>query len=250
MAFGILEPKASVGNVPGTTFLDVHDQAAVDNYRLIKKGTGRNAHVVLVPHSSNDPNDSLNWPLWQRDLLLVLLTVCTLVTVGGFGPIPSPIAVTLITEFQIDFTQVSLLSGYCLSATGAVGIFMAACCRKFGKRSALLFSMTCAFIGCIWAGAAKSYGSLIGARALQGMSMAFFESVMFAVIGDMYYVHERDSGFFLHRNVFWHLELADARGRNNCRIFGLALDLLVDVHLRWPLHFAMHLILLGDFLQP
>lgn len=94
-------------------------------------------------------------------------------------------------EFRLNFTQVSLLSGYNLCATGAVGIFIAACCRKYGKRPGLLFSMTCAFIGSIWAGAAKSYGSLVGARVLQGMSMSFFESIMFSIIGDMYYVHER-----------------------------------------------------------
>jgi hypothetical protein len=84
MAFGILEPKTtSLANVPGTTFLDVHDQATIDNSQCLKKGTGRNAHVVLVPQPSNDPNDPLNWPLWQRDLILVLLSVCTLLTVGG-----------------------------------------------------------------------------------------------------------------------------------------------------------------------
>ena len=83
MAFGILEPKTSLVNVPGTSLLDVHEQAAVDNSQFLKKGKGRNAHVVLIPQPSNDPNDPLNWPLWQRDLLLLLFTVCTLLTIGG-----------------------------------------------------------------------------------------------------------------------------------------------------------------------
>lgn len=83
MAFGILEPKTSLVNIPGTTFLDVHDEASVDNSRFLQKGTGRNAHVVLIPQPSKDPNDPLNWPLWQRDIILLLLTVCTLLTVGG-----------------------------------------------------------------------------------------------------------------------------------------------------------------------
>lgn len=68
---------------------------------------------------------------------------------------------------------------------------MAASCRKFGKRPALIFSMTLAFVGSILAAASKGLDSFIGARWLQGMSMAFFESIMFSVVGDMYYVHER-----------------------------------------------------------
>lgn len=84
MAFGILELKTSLTNVPGTTLLDVHDQAAVENSRFLKRGKGRNSHVVLIPQPSNDPNDPLNWPLWQRDLLLLLYTACVLITIGGY----------------------------------------------------------------------------------------------------------------------------------------------------------------------
>ncbi|KAK5444274.1 hypothetical protein LTS15_010389 [Exophiala xenobiotica] len=190
MGFGILEPKTSLQHVPGTTFLDVHDQTAIDNSQVLKKGTGRNSHVVLIPQPSNDPNDPLNWPLWQRDLILLLYAACTIATIG-FGPILSPIAVTLLIEFKVTFTKVSLLSGYNLCATGAVGIFIACLCRKFGKRPGLLISMTSALAGSLWAARAQSYGSLLGARVLQGLSMSFFESIVFSVIGDLYFVHER-----------------------------------------------------------
>jgi hypothetical protein len=59
MGFGILQPKDAQAHVPGTTWLDVHDQSAVDNLRVLKKGTGRNSHLVLVPQPSDDPNDPL-----------------------------------------------------------------------------------------------------------------------------------------------------------------------------------------------
>lgn len=59
MGFGILEPNDPKERVPGTAWLDVHEQAAVDNSRVLKKGTGRNSHVVLVPQPSDDPNDPL-----------------------------------------------------------------------------------------------------------------------------------------------------------------------------------------------
>ncbi|KAI1611222.1 major facilitator superfamily domain-containing protein [Exophiala viscosa] len=191
MGFGILEPKRRMDHVPGTTFLDDHDVPSIVNATHLKKGTGRNSHIVLIPQPSNDPNDPLNWPLWQRDGILLLTSSCTLIVIGGFGPILSPIAIPLIEEFKINFTQYGLLSGYCLCATGAIGIFIASFCRKFGKRPGLIFSMACAFAGSLWAGAARSYGSFLGARVVQGFACSFFESVMYAIIGDLYFVHER-----------------------------------------------------------
>lgn len=111
--------------------------------------------------------------------------------IGGFGPMMSPIAVPLIDEFKIDFPKFSLLSGYCLLATGAIGIFIAAGTRKYGKRPVWILSSLCAFVGCAWGAAAQSYGSFMGARILQGLSMACFESITYAFIGDLYFVHER-----------------------------------------------------------
>lgn len=73
-------------------------------------------------------------------------------------------ALILIEDLGISFTQVSLLTGYSLCATGAVGIFISALARKYGKRPCLVFSTTCAFAGTLWGGAANSYGSLLGAR--------------------------------------------------------------------------------------
>lgn len=111
--------------------------------------------------------------------------------IGGAGPMMSPIAVPLIDDFKIGFKEFSLLSGYCLLATGAIGVFIAAGTRKYGKRPTWILSTLCAFVGCIWAAAAKSYGSFMGARILQGLSMACFESISYAFIGDLYFVHER-----------------------------------------------------------
>lgn len=88
MAFGILEPKESPGvHVPGTVLLDVGETSDERNIELVaaglKKGSGKNSEVILVPQPSRNPNDPLNWPLWQRDMILVIYCFCTLACVGG-----------------------------------------------------------------------------------------------------------------------------------------------------------------------
>lgn len=100
-------------------------------------------------------------------------------------------AIVLIEQFQIQFSQVSLLTGYNLCAVGACGIFISAFARKFGKRPLTIFSISCSLAGSIWAAVANSYPSLVGARVLQGIGIAMFESVTFAIVGDLYFVHQR-----------------------------------------------------------
>lgn len=122
MAFGILEPKDVSAHVPGTTLLDVHEQARADGSRVLKKGTGRNSHVVLVPQPSDDPNDPLvcvstasyqyhfpevshadksqNWPLWRRDMLLVLLL---------WGIVVGKCLVSSVTNSSVHTTNLSAI---------------------------------------------------------------------------------------------------------------------------------------------
>lgn len=85
MGLGVLDTFATVlEHVPGTVLLDVHDQSnKAEHTTHLKKGTGKNSEVILVPQPSNSPNDPYNWPLWQRDLILVLYCYCTLLCVGG-----------------------------------------------------------------------------------------------------------------------------------------------------------------------
>lgn len=80
MAWGILESGSGLTHVPGTSLLE---EADLDNHTHLKRGTGKNEHILLVPQPSNDPNDPLNWPIWQRDMVLLLYCYCTLATCGG-----------------------------------------------------------------------------------------------------------------------------------------------------------------------
>lgn len=84
MALGVLEHTAGAGHhVPGTVFLDSHTNTAELELSGLKKGSGKNSEVILVPQPSNDPNDPLNWPLWQRDCVLLLYCFCTVCVTGG-----------------------------------------------------------------------------------------------------------------------------------------------------------------------
>ncbi|KAJ2901617.1 major facilitator superfamily domain-containing protein [Zalerion maritima] len=190
MAWGILESR-SHSHVPGTVLLDSSEDPSAEHLAHLKRTTHRGKSIILVPQPSEDPNDPLNWSLWAKDLLTLLYGYCTLLIVGGIGPILSALTLELVTLFDVSYTDVSLLTGYSLCATAASGIFISAVSHKYGRRIPMLFSLACAFSSTVWGGYAESYGSLLGARILQGLSCSMFESVIFSLIGDMYFVHER-----------------------------------------------------------
>ncbi|KAJ5935988.1 hypothetical protein N7454_005286 [Penicillium verhagenii] len=191
MPYGIIDPKDASQSVPGTSIFKTEPLGNLESISGLQRGTGKHATTILIPQPSPDPTDPLRWPLWQRDLIFLLYLYCTILCVGGIGPALTASAAVLSEELKVTYTKVTLLSGYNTCAVGASGVFIAASSRKFGKRPTLIFSMLCTFAGTIWGGAALSYNSLLGARVLQGLGVAMFESVTFAVVGDLYYVHER-----------------------------------------------------------
>lgn len=56
MGFGVLEPRLGYG-APGTVLLDQSAAHSDDQTGHLKHGTGKNAHIVLAPQPSEDPND-------------------------------------------------------------------------------------------------------------------------------------------------------------------------------------------------
>ncbi|KAH7000796.1 major facilitator superfamily domain-containing protein [Ilyonectria destructans] len=193
MAWGILDVASDQGHhVPGTVLLEEQsDNIGTARVEHLKKVVHKNETVILVPQPSDDPNDPLNLSLLQRDLRFLLFAYCGVLIIGGIGPILSSFVPELMVLFNVSLTDVSLLTGYSLCATGATGIIISAATRKYGKRPTLLFSVVCAFVGTVWGGAAQSYNSLLGARVVQGFSVSMFESIFFAIVGDLYFIHER-----------------------------------------------------------
>ncbi|KAJ9149442.1 MFS general substrate transporter [Pleurostoma richardsiae] len=191
MAWGILPAHSSLQHVPGTVLLEEQSSLDPNRFQHLKKSTHRGETIILVPQPSDDPNDPLNWPLWRRDAIMLLYAYCTILVVGGIGPVLSSLALELSLLFNVSLTKISLLTGYSLCATGASGLIVSAVSHKYGRRLPLVCSMSLALAGTVWGGCANSYNSLLGARILQGLSVATFESVIFSVVGDLYYVHER-----------------------------------------------------------
>lgn len=103
----------------------------------------------------------------------------------------APMFPLLGKEYNLDQTQLGLLTGVCVITLGYANFVIVPFSNIFGRRGALILFgvITCA--STIWEALAKSHGSLLGARFINGIGTATSESVMVQVIVDVFFLHER-----------------------------------------------------------
>ncbi|GAB7340414.1 hypothetical protein MBLNU457_6848t1 [Dothideomycetes sp. NU457] len=192
MGLGVLEDK-TLAHVPGTVLLDDEAVQSGDAHLGLKHGTGKDAHIVLSPQPSEDPNDPLNWSKWKKELCLGILLLGGMLNTGTNGPLINASFVEIAQEVNRPLTDVVLASGYNLLAAGLIGPFVCALSRKYGKRPVYLLSALLDIIGTAIGESKISFEYLLAARIIQGFATSAFESILVATIGDMYFVHQRGS---------------------------------------------------------
>ena len=98
---------------------------------------------------------------------------------------------TIAEELNISLTKIALSSGYNLLASGCAGPIVCALSRRYGKRPVYLASTLLNIIGTAVGESSKSYNTLLAARIIQGFSTSAYESLVYASVGDVFFVHQR-----------------------------------------------------------
>jgi MFS family permease len=101
----------------------------------------------------------------------------------------------LAAEFDLSQTQLNLITGSCVLALGYANFIIVPMSNIFGRRPTSIALAAFAAGSCIWEARAQSYGSLIGARVVNGFATATSESMAVQVICDLFFLHER--GFWM-----------------------------------------------------
>lgn len=104
-------------------------------------------------------------------MITVAFSFASLIIAGSIGSMIGPVTAVIMEDFNVDNAQVALLTGYHLLACGCAGLIVVPLTRMFGKRALCLISSLITFAGAMWAIFANSYGSLLGARVLQGFGL-------------------------------------------------------------------------------
>ncbi|EMD31134.1 hypothetical protein CERSUDRAFT_100685 [Gelatoporia subvermispora B] len=205
MAFGILEDK-HLEKVPGTALLSdqglIHGrQIDIDQASTLKHGTGKYAHVILVPQPSDDPADPLNWPYWKKEACFWTLTFAASMD-GALSPMMGPAYVLLSQQFGVSVDEITSSFGFILLGLGCFMLVQNALADKFGQRIVYFFSVFLMFVSCIWCAASPNLASIRASRVFQGFGMSALQSLVPSSLEQIYCVHERGS-----RTVIWSFSL-------------------------------------------
>ncbi|ETN42062.1 uncharacterized protein HMPREF1541_04001 [Cyphellophora europaea CBS 101466] len=190
MGLGVLE-DTKLDHVPGTVLLNDESSQTAAAVQGLKHGKGRNAHIVLSPQPSEDPNDPLNWPQWKKEVIIAILCLGAMLYAGTNGPFLNASYFEMSQQLNTSITTVVMASGYNLLAAGCIGPFVSAFGRKYGKRPVFLVSALLCIIGTAIGEAKINYEYLLASRIIQGFSTSAFESLIISTVGDIYFVHER-----------------------------------------------------------
>ncbi|KAF1998816.1 serine/threonine kinase 16 [Amniculicola lignicola CBS 123094] len=242
MGLGVLDDR-HLEHVPGTALLA--DLVSPTSHRhqyhgrdtsLLKHGTGNNADIVLVPQPSESPRDPLNWPQWKKELLLLIISLDTAV-VGAWGPMISPGYVEMTEQFNMSYNALNGGLGWAIFAIGISCFVSNGLAVKYGRRPVMIAGNLMLFISSVWAYFANSYESLLASRIFGAIGMSPFEVLTTAIIGDIYFVHERGM-----RLAFWGLCLTVGVGGGSC-ISGYIIQ-----NLGWNWTYGICAILYGVFI--
>ncbi|KAH8099796.1 MFS general substrate transporter [Cristinia sonorae] len=201
MPFGILEDRY-LEHVPGTDLLSdrgiVHgNTVTIDAASKLKRGTGRYAHIVLIPQPSDDPNDPLNWPQWKKEACFWTLTFAASLD-GALSPLASAGYGILVQQFDVSIDDITSSFGSILLGLGCFMLFQNMLAVKFGHRVVYLGSVSLMFISCIWCAASPTLTSIRASRVFQGLGMSALQSLVATTIEQVFFVHERGT-----RSMIW-----------------------------------------------
>jgi hypothetical protein len=208
MGLGVLEDY-KIPHVPGTVILD--DGVLPDVLEAtggLKHSKGKHGdHIVLNPQPSDDPNDPLvrkmqscpildtdrgqNWPLWQRDAIFLIHAYGFVCTAAVPSALLAAATVVLAETFDTSITKITQLTGFLLLSVGSAGLFVSVLSRLYGKRPQFVFASFMCLLGTIIGAVAQDYNTLLAGRLIQGFGACAYESLLVAIVGDLYYVHER-----------------------------------------------------------
>ena len=142
---GVLE-DTHLPHVPGTLILNEEFAHSENVTSGLRHGKGRNAHVILAPQPSNDPNDPLNWSSLKKLSILVILGFGTCLMAATISPLLNAGLFVISVEFGVEIGSITLISGYQLLIAGASAPLVSALAIKYGKRPCFFFSSVFKFV--------------------------------------------------------------------------------------------------------
>lgn len=152
----------------------------------------------MHPTPSPDPNDPLNWTPRRKAVNFSLVCLYVFLTF-----VQLDVGFTSWDQYQnelgfsVDFLNASAAINYAGLAVGCV--FLVPLVTKYGRRPMYIGSTLLQLVSCIWLGATRTRGDMIGSNLLSGLGGAISETIVQITIADLFFVHHHGmmNGWYL-----------------------------------------------------
>lgn len=153
--------------------------------------------LPLIPQPTASPFDPLNYPDWLKYTILVEVSFLAFLATLNVAII-NPAVVPLSDEFRISHVKGTYQTTIAIGTSALGPLMFTPFANVYGRRSAYLLSILIGFASAVGSASAKSFGTLILARALNGFGPSAALGLGAGTVVDLFYMHERGKamGFF------------------------------------------------------
>ncbi|KAJ7800777.1 MFS general substrate transporter [Mycena olivaceomarginata] len=171
--------------------MDSPEKSSIEATESSKEAVKLDRHgLPLIPQPSDDPEDPLNWSRGQKYIIVCIASLVAFM--GGFALASSnPAYAQIGLALGVSAIEASYIGTISIVATGIGSFIWAPISNIYGRRPVLIFSQAIAIVAGFGSAYAKSYGTIIVGRFFTGLCVASGNVVTFAVISDLFCLHER-----------------------------------------------------------
>ncbi|GLB37958.1 putative major facilitator superfamily protein [Lyophyllum shimeji] len=164
----------------------VTKEAGPRRERLKLDSTG----LPLLPQPTTSPFDPLNYPNWLR--YTILGEICMLAFLATLNvAIINPAVVPLSAEFGIAHVTGTYQTTVAIGMSALGPLVFTPFANVYGRRPAYLLSILVGFASALGSAKARTYGTLILARAMNGFGPSAALGLGAGTVVDVFFVHER-----------------------------------------------------------
>ncbi|KAF7347037.1 MFS general substrate transporter [Mycena venus] len=146
--------------------------------------------LPLIPQPSDDPEDPLNWGRGQKYIIVAIASLVAFL--GTFALASSnPAYAQIGLALDVTAIEASYIGTIGIASAGLGSFVWAPISNVYGRRPVLIFSQAIGIAAGFGAAYAKSYGGILVGRFFTGFGVASGNVVTFAVVSDLFCLHER-----------------------------------------------------------
>ena len=191
---------------------DIYLSDTTADNELVRTSTGHHEnqeqHIHLQPEPSADPSDPLNFSMTRKVTILILMSAYALLgnlssailssalpdLVTAFATFPAHGPPTGLVPFG-TLVQLIALSSFMVGAGNILAVPLG---NTYGRRPVILGCLLILTVMSIWCAKATSFKSLLAGRVLQGLGACASDTLAPAVIGEIFFTHQRGRGMAVY----------------------------------------------------